>query len=143
MRDPLLALAVIAALSAVTWGWLGWRRRLAVRAGARDLWAIAGGGSGEALVLAFTAPDCLACKTIQRPALEALARAYSGRVAFREVNALESPDLVRRFGILTVPSTVVIGRAGDIRAVNHGVVTTERLAAQAGLASKVIGHDIS
>jgi thiol-disulfide isomerase/thioredoxin len=133
VRDPLLALAVIAVLWGATWVWLGWRRRAAMRAGARDLWDAVGAGGTEALVLAFTTPDCLPCKTIQRPALDALERAYAGRVAVGEVNALDSPDLARRFGILTVPSTVVIGRAGDVRGINHGIATADRLAAQAGL----------
>jgi hypothetical protein len=49
------------------------------------------------------------------------------------VDALIEPQLAARFGILTVPSTVVIGPAGDVRAINNGTATAERLATQVGL----------
>ena len=50
-----------------------------------------------------------------------------------EVDALREPGLAARFGVLTVPSTVVIGSGGAIRAVNSGAAAAERLAVQAGL----------
>lgn len=121
--------------------WIGWRRRVVMRAGAGDLWTSFGAATAEALVLAFTTAECLPCKTVQRPALEALKHRYPGRIVFREVNALEAPELARRFGILTVPSTVIIGRDGEVRAINHGTAPTERLVTQAGLtASGVTGQ---
>lgn len=49
-----------------------------------------------------------------------------------EVDALREPRLAARFGVLTVPSTVVIGSDGAIRAINNGAAGTERLAVQAG-----------
>ncbi len=86
----------------------------------------------DALVLAFTTPDCVPCKTVQRPALESLEGKFPGRLVTREIDALDAPHLARRFGILTVPSTVVIGPDGEIRAINHGAATADRLAMQAG-----------
>lgn len=133
MREPLLALTTLVAVFGGLWVWIGWRRRIVMRGGARDLWTSFGGAPAEVLVLAFTTPECLPCKTVQRPALEALERQHPGRIVFSEVNALEAPDLARRFGILTVPSTVIIGRDGEVRAINHGTALTERLVTQAGL----------
>lgn len=133
MREPLLALAMLVAVSAGLWVWIGWRRRVVMRAGAGDLWTSFGAAPAEALVLAFTTPECLPCRTVQRPALEALEHRHPGRIVFSEVNAFDASDLARRFGILTVPSTVIIGQDGEVRAVNHGTATTERLATQARL----------
>lgn len=132
MYEPILALAIILAVFAVVWTWLAWRRRRAMRRPAIDL--LTNFGAGDcALVLAFTTDDCAPCKTVQHPALEALEQLYPGRLVYREVDAVRSSDLVQRFGILTVPSTVVIGPGGEVRAINHGTATAERLATQVDL----------
>ncbi len=133
MREPLLALAVLTLAAAVLWLWLGSRQARARRAGAADLVETYHARDAGVLVLAFTAPDCGPCKAVQRPALEALEQQYPGRIIVGEVDALSEPRLAARFGILTVPSTVVIGPEGDVRAINNGTATTERLAAQVGL----------
>lgn len=132
MREPLLALGVLLVGAAAVWFWITWRRHRVWRSGAEDLVRAYDVGRAGALVLAFTTPDCVPCKTVQRPALEALERRFPGQVITREIDALDAPDLAQRFGILTVPSTVVIGPDGEIRAINHGAATTNRLILQAG-----------
>lgn len=133
MREPLLALGLLAVAFGGIRVWLGWRRRAVMRTGAADLLAAFDATRAGALVLAFTTPECVPCKTIQRPVLEELEQRYPGRLVFKEVDAARSPELARRFGILTVPSTVVIGPDGEIRAINHGTASAERLAVQIGL----------
>jgi thiol-disulfide isomerase/thioredoxin len=133
VRDPLLALGILVIVAAALWLWLLARRARAVRAGAADLVEVYQASGAGALVLAFTTPDCAPCKTVQRPALEALQQRYPGQIIVGEVDALVEQPLARRFGILTVPSTVVIGPAGDVRAINNGTATVERLTAQIGL----------
>ena len=132
VREPLLALGILLAVAGLFWLWQAWRQRRAMRAGAADLVATFN-ARARALVLAFSTPECVPCKTVQRPALEALERRYPGRIVIGEIDALDTPGLAGRFGILTVPSTVVIGPDGKIRAINHGTATAERLALQAGL----------
>lgn len=133
MREPLLALGLLVVAFGGVRMWVRWRRRHVMRAGAADLVTSFGAARADALVLAFGTPECVPCKTIQRPALDALLQRFPGRVAVAEVDALQTPDLAHRFGILTVPSTVVMGPDGAVLAINHGTVTTERLATQAGL----------
>ncbi len=133
MREPLLALGLLVVALGGFRVWWGWRRRHAMRAGAADLLPRFDVNGSDTLVLAFTTPECVPCKTVQRPALDALQERFPGRIVIGEVDALQTPDLARRFGILTVPSTVVISPHGAVLAINHGTVTTERLAAQAGL----------
>ena len=67
--DRLLALALVAAVLAVAWLGLTWRSRRFRRRIAADLLA-----DRRPLVLAFSTPDCVPCKTIQKPALEELQR---------------------------------------------------------------------
>ncbi len=81
-------------------------------------------------VLAFTTPECVPCRTMQRPALEELQRRYPGRFELREVDATVAPELAERFGLMTVPSTVVIDARGRVRAINHGLARWPKLAGQ-------------
>lgn len=132
MGEPLLALGLLVVAYGGVRMWVGWRRRHVMRAGAADLVTSFRAARADTLVLVFGTPECVPCKTVQRPALDALLERFPGRVTVAEVDALQAPDLVQRFGILTVPSTVVIGADGGIRAINHGTATTDRLATQAG-----------
>ncbi len=128
--DRLLAFAVVALGLTTTWLTLRWRSRRIRRRGGVDLVAQA---SGFPVVLAFSTTDCAPCKTIQKPALDELLGRYPGQVRVRDVDASAEAALARRFGILTVPSTVVIRGGGAIVAVNQGPAGWEKLAGQLGL----------
>jgi thioredoxin-like negative regulator of GroEL len=128
--DRLLALGVVVLGVAAAWLGVRWNFHNAVRRGGRDLVTQDG---GSPVVLAFSTADCVPCKTVQKPALDELRGRFSGRVQVREVDATIEPALAKRFGIFTVPSTVVIGPQGAIVAVNQGPVGWEKLAGQLGL----------
>ena len=82
------------------------------------------------LVLGFTADDCLPCKTQQHPALERLRTRIGDAADIREVEALQQAELAQRFGVLTVPTTVVLDQRRRIVAINYGVASAEKLAGQ-------------
>jgi len=92
--------------------------------------------NGRPAVLAFTSPDCAACRTTQRPALEDLAARLGGRVRIQEVDVLAQPQLARTFGIFSVPSTVVVDRRGRVLAFNIGFASADRLHRQVLLATR-------
>jgi thioredoxin-like negative regulator of GroEL len=95
------------------------------------LWdAIREGPDGRPLVIAFSTPSCAACHTAQKPALTRLDEQASGTVRIVEVDAAAQPEVARRFGILTVPSTAVLDGKGRVLALNQGFASTERLAGQ-------------
>ncbi len=125
--DRLVALSIVVLGVAAAWLGLRWNFRQIVQRGAGDLVARDG---GFPVVLAFSTADCIPCKTVQKPALDELRGRFSGQVQVREVDATIDPALAKRFGILTVPSTVVIGAQGAIVAVNQGPVGWEKLARQ-------------
>lgn len=131
MDSRLIVLLVIAAATAVVWISLTSRTRRFRAAPARDLLPDPPGS--RALVIAFTTPDCVPCRVRQRPALESLHRTHPQDVAVREVDASVDPELADRFGILSVPSTVVIDRRGVVLAINHTLAPAAKLAAQLGL----------
>lgn len=81
-------------------------------------------------VLAFSSEDCSPCHTLQRPALERLLGERQGRVSVIEIDAPSSPELTRRYAVLTVPTTVVLDASGKAHAVNYGFAPAGKLLAQ-------------
>ncbi len=87
-------------------------------------------GAAPVQILSFSSPDCSQCFRLQAPALRRLLEARSGEVAVLEVDAPGSPELTKRYQVLTVPTTVVLDAAGQAQAVNYGFASTERLLKQ-------------
>jgi thioredoxin 1 len=127
MTERVLVLLLVAVAVVALWLLLRWRSAVYRRLGAGDLVAAAG---FRPLILAFSTPECVPCRTQQKPALAELQRRYPDRLAVREVDAAAEPNLAERFGIMTVPSTVVVDSGGRIVAINHGVAPWEKLAIQ-------------
>lgn len=63
----------------------------------------------------FWAPWCQPCQALA-PRLEALARAYSGRVRLARINSDDNPELARRFQVRGIP---------NVKAFSGGVVVDE------------------
>ncbi len=125
----LVFFALLIAATAFTWR-LAQRRHLATLARRA---AVDGGSPGEAglpTILYFTTPDCAQCRLRQTPILEQLLSELGRPVVLRKVDALEHEDLARRYGVLTVPTTVILDAAGRPRAINHGLATADQLRRQ-------------
>ena len=86
--------------------------------------------SGKPVILYFTTPGCVPCKTIQKPALGQVQAALGEKLQVVEVDTTERPDLAQRWGVLSVPTTFVIDSRGQARHVNHGVARAEKLLKQ-------------
>jgi hypothetical protein len=81
-------------------------------------------------ILAFSSADCQPCHTLQAPALLRLIEARQDDVSVVEIDAPNSPQLTRRYHVLTVPTTVVLDTSGRVHAVNYGFANTQRLLEQ-------------
>ena len=81
-------------------------------------------------ILSFSSPDCQQCKKLQAPALERLLEARGEAVTVIKVDATTDQDLVRRYRVLTVPSTVVLNTEGKAHAINYGFADTHLLLTQ-------------
>ena len=86
--------------------------------------------SGVPAVLYFTTPDCVPCKTMQRPALTRLQAHLGDSLQVIEIDAVAQPDLADHWGVLSVPTTFIIDGYGQARRVNHGVASADKLQAQ-------------
>jgi thiol-disulfide isomerase/thioredoxin len=82
---------------------------------------------GVPSILYFTTPECVTCKSIQRPALQRLKDRLGDGLQVVEINAEERPDLASRWGVLSVPTTFIIDEQGRLRHVNHGAARAEKL----------------
>lgn len=81
-------------------------------------------------ILAFSSADCLQCHQLQTPALEHVLVERGRDVSVLEVDAPSSPELTRRYRVLTLPTTVVLDATGRAHAVNYGFANTQRLLEQ-------------
>ncbi len=85
---------------------------------------------GEPVLLYFTTPTCAPCKTIQKPAIQKLQEQVGGKLQVIEIDAAARPEVASRWGVLTVPTTFIIGAHGHPRHVNHGVTSADKLLKQ-------------
>ncbi len=82
------------------------------------------------VIVYFTTPDCVPCKTIQRPALDKLTSTYGDTLHVLEIDATEHPDLAKTWGVMSVPTTFLLNSKGEARYVNNGVARAEKLLEQ-------------
>ncbi len=118
-----IALTFAVALMATRW-WL--RRR---KANLLGLDASEFTTPGHTTVLYFYTDTCEPCRREQKPELELLAT-HTPNVIVRPIDAVAERPIARRFKILSVPTTMVIGDDGRVSAVNYGVARRERLLGQ-------------
>lgn len=89
---------------------------------------------GQRTLLFFTGEQCSICKYRQKPAIELLQQDLDGSLRVVELDAAREDDLVRRFNVLSLPTTVLLAPDGRVGAVNYGFAPGEQLRAQvAGL----------
>lgn len=84
---------------------------------------------GAPTLLFFTGEHCTTCRYRQKPAIDSLRRDLAGlRVV--EIDAAREDRLARRFKVLSLPTTVLLGSDGRVGAVNYGFAPGEQLRAQ-------------
>jgi len=133
MAERIILVAVFAALvfaAVVIVRRLNARRVAGLQAVAPDWSALGAAPDGRRTLIAFSTPSCAACHRAQTPAIE-VAFKQLGDVRLIRVDAARQPEAARAFGILTVPSTVVLAAGGEhIVAVNQGFAPSSRLVQQ-------------
>ncbi len=79
-------------------------------------------------VLYFTTPECSQCRFRQTPILDQLKQRLGVHVL--AIDAADCPEVADFFGVMTVPSTVVIDEQRQPTAINHGLATLASLQQQ-------------
>jgi len=83
---------------------------------------------GKPAVLYFTTAECAQCRLQQTPILAQLQAKVD--VAVHKLDAIEQAALAQVYGIMTVPTTVVLDTQLRPVAINHGVTPLQKLQAQ-------------
>lgn len=135
MIERLSILLFAIALAGLLWvayaGWLRIRvRRLALAALPVSLHQLV--QPGRPAILYFTTDSCVQCRLQQAPALERLVAATG--IAVHRVDALTQIDLTNFYGVMTVPTTVVLDPQRRPKAINYGLAPLQKLQEQVGMA---------
>ncbi|HLF26025.1 MAG TPA: thioredoxin family protein [Anaerolineae bacterium] len=85
---------------------------------------------GRSALLVFTSPTCAPCKLQQLPIVDRLMTGWADRVDVRVIDVTEQPDTAARFGVWSLPTTIVLDGAGQVEAINQGVASERKLRAQ-------------
>ncbi|MDK1029780.1 MAG: thioredoxin family protein [Anaerolineae bacterium] len=85
---------------------------------------------GIAAILYFTSPTCVPCKTVQRPAIQSVKKIMGKDLQVIEIDASASPEIADYWGVLSVPTTFIIGKNGQPAHINHGVTLEKKLLSQ-------------
>ena len=104
-------------------------QRLLVKA-QNNVSALTGTLPKKPVIVYFTTPDCVPCKTIQRPALNRLVTLMGDKLQVIEIDATQRPELASEWGVLSVPTTFLLDARGKARYVNNGVARVEKLMEQ-------------
>ncbi len=124
-----IVMLVVAALVVYALWRLWQRRRLsALRAVTAPIHVPAGVAGGKPTVLYFTTAECAQCRLQQTPILTQLQNKVD--VAVHKLDAIEQEALARVYGIMTVPTTVVLDPQLRPVAINHGVAPLQKLHSQ-------------
>jgi thiol-disulfide isomerase/thioredoxin len=100
------------------------------RSQAKDPVDVPGFQPGQPAILYFTTPDCMVCRTTQKPALQRLHTLLGEQLQLIEINAQEHTDLADRWSVLSVPTTFILDTGGRPQYANYGAASTEKLAKQ-------------
>lgn len=120
----LFAMALGGLLWLFYWSWLRMRvQRLAEVALPEALQQLV--QPGRPAILYFTTDSCVQCRLQQAPALERLA-ADTG-ISIHRVDAVTQSDLTAFYGVMTVPTTVVLDPQRRPKAINYGLTPLQKL----------------
>lgn len=81
------------------------------------------------LLLYFGSDNCATCPT-QTRYLEQVGARWNGRLAIRKIDADREPEQAQSFGVMTLPTTIVLDPAGKVRDINYGLTNAHKLSAQ-------------
>ena len=104
--------------------------RLILRRASRHVPALNLARPGNTVLLYFTTPSCVPCKTTQRPAIRQVKDRLGVDIQVIEVDANAHPKVASQWGVMSVPTTFIIDSQGQPRHVNHGVTSADKLLEQ-------------
>jgi thioredoxin 1 len=81
------------------------------------------------VIMYFRSDSCAPCRT-QNQYLTDLEESYGARMAIQKIDVDDNKEMAGRFGVFTLPTTLVLDRAGKVHYINYGLTATNKLARQ-------------
>jgi thioredoxin-like negative regulator of GroEL len=81
-------------------------------------------------ILYFTGETCTICHTAQKPALRVLAAGLDPGIEIREIDIAVEPALARQYRVMSLPTTIVLDRDGQVADINVGFASDQTLRRQ-------------
>jgi len=77
------------------------------------------------VVLDFSAEGCMPCR-LQKPKFEQAEAELAGRATFYQIDIAEQPELAMRFGVMSIP-TIVVLKDGEPQWKSVGLTEAEEI----------------
>ena len=77
-------------------------------------------------LLYFRSDTCAVCPT-QGRYVEEVANGWNGRLSIRKIDTDTEPETAQRFGVMTLPTTILVDDNGAVRDVNYGLTNAHKL----------------
>ncbi len=88
-------------------------------------------GGGRPTLLYFRSETCAACPTQARYLAQVMGdEAGNGRVTLHTINVDHEPDRAKEYGVMTLPTTMLLDSAGQVREINYGLTPPHKLQQQ-------------
>jgi thioredoxin 1 len=84
---------------------------------------------GKPAILYFRSDACAPCTT-QGRFLQQLQTEFGDRIVVEKVDADVEPAKAERYGVFTLPTTLIVDPQGMVRHANYGLTDTRKLASQ-------------
>lgn len=94
-------------------------------------------GHGTPTLLYFRADSCAVCPTQSRH-LDQLASMWDGPLTIEKIDAERDPETAGRYGVISLPTTVLVDPQGQVRQINYGLTDARKLSRQL---AAVVGMD--
>ncbi|MCA9875636.1 MAG: thioredoxin family protein [Anaerolineales bacterium] len=90
--------------------------------------------SGQPTLLYFRSEACAACPTQSRYLAQVMGSGEggegNGRFTLQQIDVDANPDQARQYGIMTLPTTMLLDAAGKVREINYGLTPPHKLQQQ-------------
>jgi thiol-disulfide isomerase/thioredoxin len=85
--------------------------------------------AGRPALLYFASEQCGPCVT-QARFVEQVSQQYGERLRVEKIDAIVESEKADRYGVFTVPTTLVVDELGTVRHANYGLADTRKLSGQ-------------
>ena len=80
-------------------------------------------------ILYFASESCAACPS-QARYLDQLVSLWQDRLTIQKIDTEVEPETAAKYGVFTLPTTILIDQQGDVREINYGLTHTHKLTQQ-------------